>query len=228
MNTFIKSDEDQVILKVLVGSRAHGLHSDTSDFDYRGVFVVPTERILGLGGSTKNSQWIEGDIDNTSWELSHFLHLATKCNPTILETFLSPVEESTDLGVELRSLFPSIWNSRGVRDAFVGYGRNQQKKFLDGKDGRPNKFAVAYARSLFNAHELLTTGTFTINIGSSEFGKMLREWKAGNYKMGDVIDTCYELETKVNAAYDANPNKETDMAKVNEFLLKVRRSNFNT
>lgn len=228
MNTFIKSDEDQVILKVLVGSRAHGLHNPESDSDFRAVFTVPTAKILGLNSNVKNAQWIEGDVDNTSWEIGHFLRLATKCNPTILETFLSPVVETSDLGEELRNLFPAIWNSRGVRDAFVGYGRNQQKKFLDGKDGRPNKFAVAYARSLFNACELLETGTFTINIGSSDFGQMLRKWKAGDYKMGDVIDTCYTLEARVNTAYNANPNKETDMEKVNEFLLKVRRLNFNT
>lgn len=30
------------VLKVLVGSRAHGLHNQDSDFDYRGVYVAPT------------------------------------------------------------------------------------------------------------------------------------------------------------------------------------------
>lgn len=226
MNSFTPTPDDQTILKVLVGSRAHGLHNAQSDYDYRGVFVTPTNKILSLNPGYKNTQWIEGDIDNTSWELGHFLHLATKCNPTILETFLSPVEETTALGEELRALFPYIWNSQGVRDAFIGYGLNQRKKFLDGKDGRPAKFAVAYARSLYNGKELLESGTFTVNISGLAIGALLKEWKAGNYKVGSVIDVCVELEADVRKAYINNPNKVTDMGKVNEFLLKVRKLNF--
>jgi len=76
------------ILKVLVGSHAHGLATAESDFDYRAVFVQPTSEILGLGHKAQNNQWIEGDIDNTSYEIGHFLFLATKSNPTILEGFL--------------------------------------------------------------------------------------------------------------------------------------------
>jgi predicted nucleotidyltransferase len=30
------------ILKVLVGSRAHDLYTEDSDYDYRGVFIYPT------------------------------------------------------------------------------------------------------------------------------------------------------------------------------------------
>lgn len=36
----------EAILKVIVGSQAHGLATPASDFDYRGVFVVPTKEIL--------------------------------------------------------------------------------------------------------------------------------------------------------------------------------------
>jgi predicted nucleotidyltransferase len=69
------------LLKVLVGSRAHKLHTETSDYDYRGVFVVPTEDFLKIGiAKPQQTSWIEGDIDDTSWEIGKFLFLATKCN----------------------------------------------------------------------------------------------------------------------------------------------------
>lgn len=136
------------ILKVLVGSRAHGLHNEDSDHDYRGVFIQPTSEILKLGKTKRHTSWIEGKIDDTSWELGHFLQMAVKCNPTILEVFLSPIEEETEDCKELRALFPHVWNSNDVKNAFIGYGLNQRKKFLDGKDNRPNKFAAAYLRSL--------------------------------------------------------------------------------
>lgn len=216
------------ILRVLVGSRAHHLHTAESDSDYRGVFVVPTSDILSLGRTVKNTNWIEGNDDNTLWEIGHFLQLATKCNPTILETFLSPVEDITPLGQELRDLFPDIWNSKYVMDAFIGYSHNQRKKLLEGKDARPHKYATAYLRTLYNAKELLETGTFTIAVGDTEFGDYLRrvKYKDPSISVGEIIDRCNELEAQVRAAYDANPNKQTNEEKVNEFLLKVRKENW--
>lgn len=55
-----------VILKALVGSRAHGLHTETSDYDYRGVHVLPTRDILSLGFKYSGTSWLEGDVDETS------------------------------------------------------------------------------------------------------------------------------------------------------------------
>jgi len=225
----------ETILKVLVGSQAHGLATSESDFDYRGVFVVPTKEILSLGSKHTTTQWIEGKEDDTSWELGHFLHLATKCNPTILEVFLAPwkefpIDESVDLskeevlGLELQDLFPQVWNSTAVMNAFIGYGHNQMKKFLDDKDVRPAKYAAAYARTLYNAWELLTTGTFTIRVVDTPVGGTIRRFKEGNYSgYGEVIDHCRKWEKNVREAYKQNPNKQTNMEAVNEFLLKVRK-----
>jgi len=221
------------ILKVLVGSRSHGLATPNSDYDYRGVFVVPTSEILKIGGSPDHTQWIEGNIDDTSWEIGHFLFLATKCNPTILETFLAPMtniewpESANDLPIlqyrdELRALFPYVWNSNDVKNAFIGYGLNQRKKFLDNKDGRPNKFAAAYLRSLYNAYELLTTGTFTIRIIDTPVGHMVKNFKEGNYTPGEVINECLKYQKLVEEAAVNNP-KEANLEPINEFLLKVRK-----
>lgn len=216
------------ILKVIVGSQAHGLATPESDFDYRGVFVEPTQEILKLGGHTEHSQWVEGQIDDTSWEVGHFLFLATKCNPTILETFLAPhytdgeLAEYMQWGEELRALFPYVWNSKDVANAFIGYGLNQRKKFLDNKDGRPNKFAAAYLRSLYNGYQLITSGTFTVKIIDTEIGETVKRFKEGNYNAGEVIDVCLEYEKKVRKAaelYDRPANLEP----VNKFLLKVRK-----
>src|SRR2546429_619841 len=125
----MKEDSKSLILKTIVGSQAHGLANENSDYDYRGVFVVPTSEILRIGGSVKETNWIEGNEDDTSWEIGKFLLMATKCNPTVLETFLAPVKTSSPLGDELRTLFPHVWNSNDVKNAFIGYGINQRKKF---------------------------------------------------------------------------------------------------
>lgn len=220
------------ILKVLVGSQAHGLANEKSDFDFRAVFVTPTSELLKIGAKPKTTSWIEGKEDNTAWEIGHFLHMAVHCNPTILEVFLAPrtavinLVNGVDWGKELRALFPHVWNSKGVLDAFVGYGINQRKKFLEDKDGRQAKYAVAYLRTLMQAKELLDTGTFTMRIADYDspflVGK-LKEWKAGNFKMGEVIQICTDMEKSVRYAYDNNPKKETNIEPINDFLLRLRK-----
>ncbi len=219
------------ILKVIVGSQAHGLANEKSDFDYRGVFVVPTSKLLleefyPAKERLKHTSWIEGNDDDTSWEIGKFLLMATKCNPTVLETFLAPVKSSTPLGDELRALFPYVWNSNDVKNAFIGYGVNQRKKFFDNKDKRAPKYATAYLRVLYNCWELLSTGSFTVSLKDSPVYDQCRAFKSGEYKPGEVIQACWDWETKVLKAFQANPNKQTDAEPVKEFLLKVRRINW--
>jgi len=225
--------EYKTILKTLVGSRAHGLSNPDSDYDYRGVFLVPTKELLKVDVSKKiKTDWQEGDTkeaaDNTQWELGHFLMLATKCNPTILEVFRAPVitKESTDLGASLRKLFPRVWNSRGVMKAFMGYGCNQRKKFLNKDDARPHKYATAYLRTLIQAWYLLTSGELIVDMSGRADFETLQRFKAGKYEFAEVMGETHRWEDRVIEAYDHNPDKETDIDQVNAWLLKVRKSHW--
>lgn len=219
-------NKEKVILNVLVGSRAHGLHNKDSDYDYRGVYILPTKLHLGIFPLKDNCIWIEGKEDNTAWEIGKFLFLATKCNPTILEVFAAPIIKSTDEGEALREQFPRVWNSKGVRDAFVGYGLNQRKKFLDKKDSRPHKYATAYLRTLIQAYYLLTFQKLIINMEDTEEFETLKRFKAGQYEMGEVMQKTYDWENKVREAYEHNPDKQTDIDQLNVFLIKIRKKNF--
>lgn len=220
------------ILKVIVGSQAHGLATPESDFDYRGVFVVPTSEILKLGNQKiHNTNWIEGKDDDTAWEIGHFLNLATHCNPTILETFLAPLEPefekeeivSTRYGKAMRKLFPYIWNSKEVYTAFRGYSRNQLTKFIDRKDARPHKYAAAYLRVMYQGVQLLETGTFPVNFKETPIYDTLVRWKNKDYTRGEVMDVTEIWENRLTEAFEKLPPKEASLEPVNEFLLKVRK-----
>ena len=216
----------KTILKTLVGSRAHGLHKPESDFDFRGVYVVPTSEILSLGYKEKGVSWVEGEKeDQTAYEVHHFLNLAVHSNPSILEVLASPVQEITEEGQRLKALFPYVWNSKDVYNAFCGYSHNQQKKFMDGKDERPWKYAVAYIRVLLLAHELLETGKMTVAVPEHHRQKLI-DIKDEKFSRGFVIDWAEQLKNYVVRAYEANPNKQTDFEKVNEYLLWVRKENW--
>lgn len=218
--------EDKItILKVLVGSHAHGLNDKNSDKDYRGVFIYPTSKILSLGYNYKSTSWIEGNEDNTAYELEHFLSLATKSNPTILEVFKAPVVENNEDAYVLRELFPYIWNPKDAFNAFTGYGYNQRKKFLEKKDNRQDKYAVAYVRVLLHLNELLVTGDFSVEIKNPLWRDRLLRFKKGEYTPGEVIDVCENL---VKSAEEALPkcNQVPDLDRVNDFLLKMRQKYF--
>lgn len=218
------------ILRVLVGSRAHGLHSETSDYDYRGVFVHPTEAVLSIvGDKPKDTSWVEHDpkqagntIDDTSWEIGHFLKLSLQCNPTILEVFTAPVVGTpTAEGLELRSVFPYVWDPKRVVDSFVGYGLNQRKKMLEEKDSRPHKYAVAYLRTLIQAERLLTHGVLSVDLKLHAEYQTLMLFRNGMATIGQIVDKCREWQVRVEEAGSHCTHKPNHTA-VNDFLLAVR------
>ena len=221
-------EESTCILKVLVGSRAHGLARPDSDYDYRSVYVVPTREILSLNSKHKSTQWIEADKekgekdDSTGWEIGHFLSLATHCNPTILEVFAAPIIHVTPDGEQLRALFDYVWNPQGVRDAFIGYGLNQRKKLLDDKDRNPSKFAVAHLRTLYQAYVLLSDNYLIVSFEDTPVFSFLQRFGAGVHSKGDVIDICLDWKKEVEKAFETCKH-ETDLTKVNQFLLKIRK-----
>lgn len=236
--------DERYLLRVLVGSRAHGTATPKSDWDYKGVYVVPTAKLLQVGRDgmpPKARQTMSDKHDNVDFELGKFLLLATKSNPTILEMFGSPRADDTNLykylcqngsdtglGTELRELFPYVWSSKGVHDAFIGYGLHQQKKMLTSQDKRSTKHAISYLRTLYQGTTLLKTGDLPIGILSTEVGPQIQRWKSLEFPpYGEVLDTCIEWKEKLDSAYEENPDKKANLGPINEFLLKIRRLYWN-
>ena len=244
-------DDDTVeILRVLCGSRAYGLHDDDSDFDYHGVFVVPTRHLLEIrmdGVKPKETRWIEGSKeDDVAWEVGHFLRLAVRCNPTVLETFVAPICPRSVAGLwtphysdmiirlagALRALLSAVVSRKRVYESYRGYAHNQRKKMFEPTGGvrggeRKDKFAVAYCRALWQGEILLRTGRLRLAINTAEegeFKRFLKRIKAGNYKTAEVIDVAEALETHLTDAYlGSSMQEEPDLEAVNEFLLTVRK-----
>ena len=213
------------ILKVLIGSQAHGTARPDSDMDYRGVFVHPTSEILSIQGVKNQTNWIEGKIDDTSYEIQKFLMMASKCNPNIMEIFVAPVVESTELGEELRALLPYAWNKTDTLNAFRGYASNQRKKFFDRKDKKPEKYLQAWIRTLYQGEHLLATGEMIVDFKETPIFQDLLDIRSKEYSVENKLRLAFDLERKLEKTADNTPDKNTDMDKLNEFLLKVRGLN---
>jgi predicted nucleotidyltransferase len=214
---------ESTILKVLVGSQAHGLAAPGSDADYRSVFVIPTEALFRLDYKPPASRWSKGDGDETAWEVGAFLSLAVQCHPLVLETFLAPVVVADEWGTALRALFPAVWEPRRAFDAFAGYAANQRAKCLEKKDGRPEKYAAACIRVLYNLCELLEAGSFTIAIAETPIGATIARFKSGTFRAGEVVDLAeqwaHEAETRLDRC-----THQSDRQAVDNYLSKIRKA----
>jgi hypothetical protein len=170
------------------------------------------------------------------YEIGHFLHLALKCNPSILEVFMAPrigrrnelygeeLRRDFDFGSKLLDLFPYVWNPQDAFNAFVGYGLNQRKKMLDKRLGRERKYAVAYLRTLWNLYDLLVTGKFSLEITDKDFKKELQDLKygSGRFDMGYVINRAESLTAHAEGVLPLCKQK-AEPDKVNQFLMDVRK-----
>ena len=217
------SSTDACILKVVVGSHAHGLAGPESDKDYRSVFVLPTAELFRVGFKYQGTRMMKEEADETSWEIGHFLQLALQGHPLVLETLVAPVVTMDDWGAELRQLFPRLWSAQAAYESFLNYCDNQRKKMLEKKDGRPAKYAAAYVRVLFNLCELLERGTFSIRISETPVGEAVARIKAGHFRPGEVIDMGeYWTQEATRRLRACSQQARPELA--DAFLLKVRKA----
>lgn len=211
------------ILKSLVGSRAHNLHTEDSDYDWRGVFIQQTKEILSLNHKPKPVAWIEGKEDETSYEIGHFLHLCTKANPSVLEVLVSTETKiNTYWADEMRQLMPYMYDPQDAFNAFAGYSKNQQKKLLENHLDRKDKFGVAYVRTAWNLYDLFSTGAFTLEVKDEGRRQFLLNIKSGNVSSGEIIDRAEKIISEAKQLLPTIENKQ-DLGAVNDFLLNIRK-----
>ena len=217
------------IVKVITGSQLHGLAGLESDTDIRGIHIHSVKDILSPYKKIKNTSWIEGDVDNTSYELSDFCKIATQGNPNILEVLFSDmIEEETDAYKEMRANRSAFLDSKRIYEASKGYCHNQYKKMnLFEPDKRTPKFAVAYIRTLHQMAQLLRTGTFECRI-TGELKDELRQIKY-HYEEFDkkrLVQLFEEKMQGLNEAYCENHDRFTpDIEWIEDFIYRTYTNN---
>jgi len=120
-------DKGLMLFEVVSGSRAYGTHKPTSDTDYRGVYILPMENLLGYNYIPQVS---DETNDITYYEIGRFLQLLQSQNPNIIELF----NVSDENIIYKHPLFDDILQhkekflSKGCKDSFAGYAISQIKK----------------------------------------------------------------------------------------------------
>jgi predicted nucleotidyltransferase len=174
----------KVLTKVLVGSRLHGLDTATSDYDYRGIYIYDLKDKISPFKTLKNTSWIEGDQDNTSYELANFCKEVIHGNATLLEVFFSDqVVETSTIANDMRANWKKFMDTQRFIMASRGYAHNQWNKFYNfesvgvKQQERTAKFAVAFLRVMWQCEQFLLTGEFKCNLRGSDLFPLLKTIK---------------------------------------------------
>lgn len=208
-----------LVLSVVVGSRAYGLAGPESDHDRRGVFVVPTAAFWSLD---KPPTHREGPLDEQfSWEIERFCTLALQANPTVLEVLWSPiVEQITDEGRRLRDA-RAAFLSRRVAGTYGNYARDQLNRVRArrARTGETNhKQAMHMIRLLLAGAHLLRTGEVLIDV--SRWRDRLMAVRHGTEPWEDWAEALFgDLE---QARQETRLPPEPDREMINELLIGVR------
>lgn len=214
------------VLRVIVGSHAHGTAGPTSDTDIRSVFMVPTAALVSLDPPPDTAKK-ETEGDDNAWELAHFMRLCCKGSPTVFEVLLVDPFECNQIGAGLRKLMPHTLARPVIFNAFYGYARREKGTFLSPLSGRTFKSMGHYMRILYNGAEILRTGTMTVRIVDTPIGQMCLDAKRGLLTAEEVLAKGEELIADLRRAEAESPLPELpNMEPLNEFLLDVRRKHF--
>lgn len=221
---------NHVILKGVVGSTAYGLAHEGSDTDYMGVFVAPTEQLLGLHPG-KDSV-VTKNPDTTLHEAKKFVTLVLNGNPSVSELlWLDEYEVRTYLGAHLVDIRKSFLSAPRVRDAYMGYATSQFGRLIARGDGsfsadtrkRTEKHARHLVRLVEQGFHLYHSGELKVNVT----GLLDPEWV---FQMGRAIaddpKKAAEYMVKARQKFDSTKSclpERPDEAPVESWLQAVRK-----
>ena len=215
-----------IIYRVQVGSKAYGLAEGDADDDLRGSYLPPANLHWGLCPLPEQIETQGDTCDEVYWELEKFLILALKANPNVLETLWSPlVVLATPLAEELRSIRGAFLSQHLFR-TFSGYVLSQFRRMANaiqrGGDYKP-KHAMHLIRLLHSGIHALRTGEILVDVTPRR--NELLQIKHGELKFDEVKRLALDLEREFQAAItDTSLPEQPDFRRVNDFLIRARRS----
>lgn len=240
------------IIRVEVGSTAHGMGTGADDLDLMGVYIETPEQTLGLAPTREHyvsrtqPEGVRsgpGDVDLTMYSLRKYLRLACAGNPTVLVLlYSSTVHAINPLGEELRALAPAIV-SRQAGHRFLGYLDGQLERMRGGgrqsrvpsrpelveRYGFDTKYAAHALRLGMQGRELLRTGRLKLPMRSDNRSVVLA-MRRGEYTREEAFEIV--SETRALLAADVNDRDlgplrdQPDLDAVNAFAVRAHQEHW--
>jgi len=232
-----------LIFATISGAHLYGFPSPDSDYDLRGVHLLPLAEVVGLkqGQETvEKSEVHDGlEIDLVTHDARKFFGLLLKKNGYVLEQVLSPlVVYTTPEHAELKEIAKNCI-TRHHAHHYLGFADTQWKLFQ--KENPPHVKPLLYVyRVLVTGIRLMKTGEVQANLGRlNESFKLpyiaeLIERKVNGTEKGHLEQADlalhqreYEwLRAELERAYQESklPEAPSGAAALNDLLVRVRLS----
>lgn len=155
-----------LVFATISGAHLYGFASADSDWDLRGVHVLPLDQLVGLDVGPETHQVAEDreglELDLVTHEVAKFCRLLLRPNGYVLEQLYSPlVVLGGDSHEELKGLAAGCMTSAHVRH-YLGFADNQWRLFA--KDRRSVKALLYVFRVLKTGIHLMRTGVVVADL----------------------------------------------------------------
>ena len=233
-----------LLFATISGAHLYGFPSADSDFDLRGVHVLPLAEVVGLktGPETieKSGVYDGLEIDLVTHDARKFFDLLLKKNGYVLEQVLSPlVVHTTPEHAELREIAAQCV-TRHHAHHYLGFAETQRKLFEKENPPRIKPLLYVY-RVLLTGIHLMQTGVVEANlVRLNETAKLLYlndliQRKVGGTEKERLTEADmsfhrgeYErLRNKLRHAHEASKLPETPRGAeaLNRLLIRIRLGN---
>lgn len=162
-----------LLFATISGAHLYGFPSPDSDYDLRGVHLLPLEKVLGLEvrqETIEDSRLIEGlEMDIVTHDAKKFFRLLLSKNGYVLEQLFSPlIVQTTPQHAELKAIAQSDASGHGLitkhhSHHYFGFAETQWKLFLKESPRKVKPLLYVY-RVLLTGIHLMRTGEIEANL----------------------------------------------------------------
>lgn len=156
-----------LLFATVSGAHLYGFPSPDSDYDLRGVHILPVREVASLYDAEETVQtekFIDGfELDLVTHDVAKFMKLLLKRNGYVLEQLLSPlVVHTTPQHEELKALAPACI-TRYHAHHYLGFSETEWRLFEKESPRRVKPLLYVY-RVLLTGIHLMRTGQIEANL----------------------------------------------------------------
>lgn len=231
-----------LLFTTISGAHLYGFPSPDSDFDLRGIHILPIAEVLGLYSAREtieSSDMKAGlQIDLVTHDLKKFFTLLLKRNGYVLEQLYSPlIVQTTPEHKQLKAIAVNCI-TRNHYYHYLGFAKNQWRLFT--------KTDVYYIKPLLYIYRVLLTGIYLMKTGIVEANLNNLSQEFSLPLINDLIAqkrTCSEksiltktdieyyereyqrLQAKMETAYNNSclPERPSAKSELNSLLIDIRQ-----
>lgn len=176
-----------LVMRAIYGSFAHGTATPTSDEDWRGVYQLPNDALLGLGRPKLTH---EEPPDQVFWELGHFCSLLLKGNPNIVGMLYAP-DDCIDL--QASAILPLFdgrqqFLHRATAGAYMGWIGREMRDLVKLPKGHAKRLSHV-VRLMGELEDILRYWTITVRPEGERLERIMAV-KTGTMPYGEAEVWC--------------------------------------